>query len=720
MKLTAELRDCSHIVRIDDYAVEEKEEEVGGTLFIRMELLTPLGKYLSDKQMQEEDVRRLGIEICQALEACHRAGILHRDVKPENIFVTAEGSFKLGDFGIARQLEHASTYLTRVGTPFYAAPEVSLANKYDGRADIYSLGLVLYRFLNHNRLPFMEGKRLLTPFDRSRAMERRLGGETLPPPEEASRKTAEIILKACAFRKEERFASAREMGLALQAGSPKAEKKFKNKPVYALIAALLLLPLLFFGWREGGFLRPVKEMSSRIQTSEGTAPSETSYRSEIAAGEETPPPAQTLPLVEGPALTEAAALTETNTPEETLSTLKESSESRERRATQKYTTAATPVPVVRVSPYEDLFEFELNPDNRSYQLIRLKTAETVPYLGDWSGKVPLETLQAGSRRVSEDGEILYNTPQLDVPQDILELPAYYHDFPVTAISAHAFSGCYLLADIIIPETIATLDPYAFAYCKLEGTLQIPGTIKQIGEAAFFRSRIHRVELFAPLAHGKINQNAFTDAKIQSLWLEKGTSEYPLHDILKAVVQAAGSDKPVVELQEMPMGGITAWLGSVDFILPPDSPTVIRDGCLIDTDSGTLLGTSPDFVLPQDGSIKTIASGAIYLYESDLQKRGGVLYIPDQVHTLERMWLSADRSRPLGIYLPHSIEHIEGPFYEPNVTIHYPGSCEEWKQIAKVGYYHWGNIDKADRYYTRIHCSDGIIYNDGTSTQWISD
>ena len=93
----------------------------------------------------------LGRDICEALAVCHRKQLLHRDVKPENIFVDGEGRFKLGDFGIARRLDNPATYLTQVGTPYYMAPEVFSLHSYDGRADIYSLGLVLYRFLNRSR-----------------------------------------------------------------------------------------------------------------------------------------------------------------------------------------------------------------------------------------------------------------------------------------------------------------------------------------------------------------------------------------------------------------------------------------------------------------------------------------------------------------------------------------------------------------------------------------
>lgn len=256
VSLSSGLSDHRNVVRVEDYAVEPRRDGLGATIFIRMELLTPLSVYLSDKTLPEDDVIRLGRDICRALICCHKAGILHRDVKPENIFVDKEGNFKLGDFGIARRIEHASTCLTRVGTPFYAAPEVALSSQYDGRADIYSLGLVLYRLLNHNRLPFMEGKRLLTPADRNMAMERRRSGESLPAPLEASERLADVIRKACAFKPEDRYQTAEEFYEALSGEEKKrALPLWRRKGIAAAALAVIVLGIAGFGWQRGWFAR---------------------------------------------------------------------------------------------------------------------------------------------------------------------------------------------------------------------------------------------------------------------------------------------------------------------------------------------------------------------------------------------------------------------------------------------------------------------------------
>ena len=93
--------------------------------------------------------------MCNALELCEKRGIIHRDIKPDNIFINDNGDYKLGDFGVARQLEKSSTFMSRRGNQAYMAPEVYKGEWYGEKADIYSLGLVLYRLLNNSRIPFM-------------------------------------------------------------------------------------------------------------------------------------------------------------------------------------------------------------------------------------------------------------------------------------------------------------------------------------------------------------------------------------------------------------------------------------------------------------------------------------------------------------------------------------------------------------------------------------
>lgn len=216
IQLMESLKGVQNIVCVEDYKVVEKSDSVGYDIYIRMELLTPFNAYLGGKVMSEDEAIKLGIDICTALEICGQRNIIHRDIKPENIFANDFGYFKLGDFGIARKLENMTGGLSQKGTPNYMAPEVINTGKYDERVDIYSLGIVLYRLMNGNRLPFLnDEKQLLSPTERKAAVERRIGGEALPAPCNASPAMANLVLRACAFDPCDRFANATEMKRAL-------------------------------------------------------------------------------------------------------------------------------------------------------------------------------------------------------------------------------------------------------------------------------------------------------------------------------------------------------------------------------------------------------------------------------------------------------------------------------------------------------------------------
>jgi len=216
--LMSQLRGNSNIVSFEDHQVEKLEDEFGWNIYIRMELLTPLYDYLRDNSMSIRDVIILGIDMCNALEICQKYNIIHRDIKPENIFVSDQGNYKLGDFGIARQLEKTATGLSKKGTLSYMAPEVYKGQAYNSTVDIYSLGLVLYRFLNNNRMPF------LPPYpeqihysDKERANLLRMSGEEFKPPCNAKGRLAEIVMKASAYEARDRYESAYEMRKALEA-----------------------------------------------------------------------------------------------------------------------------------------------------------------------------------------------------------------------------------------------------------------------------------------------------------------------------------------------------------------------------------------------------------------------------------------------------------------------------------------------------------------------
>ena len=214
--LMNKLRGNTNIVSFEDSKVVPKPNGIGYDIFIRMELLDSLTNRMVEKTLSINEVAKLGIDICTALMLCAKYGIIHRDIKPDNIFISPNGDYKLGDFGIARQLEKTATFMSKKGTYNYMAPEVYKGEKYGATCDLYSLGLVMYRLLNKGRLPFLpEAPNPITANDREEALKRRFTGEKLPAPCNADEELSAIVLKACAYDPKDRFASAEAMRTAL-------------------------------------------------------------------------------------------------------------------------------------------------------------------------------------------------------------------------------------------------------------------------------------------------------------------------------------------------------------------------------------------------------------------------------------------------------------------------------------------------------------------------
>ena len=202
----------SHVVSFEDFKVVEYLDEIGWDISIRMEYLTSFMDYCTGKELTEKEVIKLGCDLAMALIYCRKLNIIHRDVKPENIFVSRFGDFKLGDFGIAREQAHTMSNMSKKGTYSYMAPEIYKGEKYDSSIDIYSLGIVLYKLMNHNRLPFLSlDKQLITYRDKETALARRMAGEKMPVPVNASAAFSHIILKACAYEPGKRYRKPEDM-----------------------------------------------------------------------------------------------------------------------------------------------------------------------------------------------------------------------------------------------------------------------------------------------------------------------------------------------------------------------------------------------------------------------------------------------------------------------------------------------------------------------------
>lgn len=221
------LREAKHTARIQHENIVDVFDlgrGEGGDLFFVMEHLT--GQTLSQllqvrERLEVADAVHIGAQIADALDAAHRGGIVHRDLKPANVMLVARGHdpmfVKVLDFGVAKS--HAATEtetaLTRtgvlVGTIEYMAPEQILARKIDGRTDIYSLGVLLYRSITGTN-PFRDA---LMPAMINKHL-------TLTPPSMQSRVPESplaldrVIARCIQKEPEQRYASMAEVSRALR------------------------------------------------------------------------------------------------------------------------------------------------------------------------------------------------------------------------------------------------------------------------------------------------------------------------------------------------------------------------------------------------------------------------------------------------------------------------------------------------------------------------
>ena len=221
--LMYDLKTCENIVGYLDYGFLEISDTDGISyvLTIRMFKYKDLDSIAKSKVLSESDIIKIGMDVCNALEACERKGIMHRDIKPGNIFYAEDkdkGKYLLADFGISRIVEKGDLAHTYQGTWQFAAPEqfdgLTGRNGYDHRVDIYSLGLPLYYLANNQKFPSCNRYR-----------------EEIAPIEGVNPELNRILLKACALSAGNRYSEASEMKTDLQVLYQAVGKKKGTKRV---------------------------------------------------------------------------------------------------------------------------------------------------------------------------------------------------------------------------------------------------------------------------------------------------------------------------------------------------------------------------------------------------------------------------------------------------------------------------------------------------------
>ena len=212
LPLQYSMNNCPNIVKtLTHYVFNDSDsyDDPKLNILVQMEYLNPIVNYLKKEVITENDILKLAIDICSALEYCESRNIVHRDIKPENIFIDNAGNYKLGDFGIAENVNDIKTRSLK-GTLSFVAPEVMNDGEYSFQTDIYSLGIVLYKLMNENMFPFQEHY-VIDADERRKLIDRRITAEPFAVPKNASSKFSKIIMKACAFDKTLRYKNSTEM-----------------------------------------------------------------------------------------------------------------------------------------------------------------------------------------------------------------------------------------------------------------------------------------------------------------------------------------------------------------------------------------------------------------------------------------------------------------------------------------------------------------------------
>src|SRR5215831_3866857 len=196
-----------NILEIFDYSGHDSQSSYIVTEFIDGQTLK---QFLSARELRHPEVAALiAVEVCGALAHAHSVGVLHRDVKPENVMVRKDGLLKLMDFGIAQVLDLERMTVTGqlLGSPAYMAPEIVEGKQLDFRTDVFSVGIMLY-LLATGSLPFT-GK---NPHE----VLRRITEGKFPDPRLVGRGVdqalSRIITRALARRPEDRYPDVGPMG----------------------------------------------------------------------------------------------------------------------------------------------------------------------------------------------------------------------------------------------------------------------------------------------------------------------------------------------------------------------------------------------------------------------------------------------------------------------------------------------------------------------------
>lgn len=531
IKLMTSFRSCPNVVSILDHTICRKKDSVGWDIFIRMELLTPLDRYISSTKPNEAMIIRLGSDICSALSAFSSASpkIVHRDIKPTNIFVSDFGTFKLGDLGSAREILSSCESYTRLASGEFTPPESANSNEYNELSDIYALGLVMYKLANRNLLPFVTSAS--DAQSRREAYEERFSGREIPLPCGVSTELGKIICKACAFRPEDRFRSAGEFSRALSSLHD-GRKSASRAPVGVLISTAVIAaaavgtiilgssrhsepPLVEStpvvsaeadsGAAENSASAGEFTPENSAMTVESTGSAEEAPNTSAAQRETEPPeiPEDSTAVTSGtevtPGQTEAAiiATVPTETTASTTASRKKPGTPASTSRTALVTSAATAATTTTTAPAvssEPEVAVEYTPESAFQYSSSAAGAVITKYVGNY----------------------------LDVV-----IPPYLGGLPVVEIGSDSFSDA-TVRSVNVPEGVAKISDRAFFFCQDMDYIDLPESLQIIGGNAFYGC-LSLTRLYIPANVISIDCLTFGWTSLKEINVASGNSHYASRD-----------------------------------------------------------------------------------------------------------------------------------------------------------------------------------------------
>ena len=203
INMLKKLRNENNVVQMIDFEIVESQESK--KIYILMRKYIPISKYVSSNTVTAKDAVSLILQLSKVLKKCVDKGILHLDVSPKNIYLNENNEILLGDFGSSLLLEDVVRNNSMRGTLDYIAPEVYRNGECSELSDLYSVGLIFYKFFNAGKLPFAESN------SHDVSIYKRLAGTPLPclqyPDDDAEQKINQIVEGTCSFEKKRRFQS---------------------------------------------------------------------------------------------------------------------------------------------------------------------------------------------------------------------------------------------------------------------------------------------------------------------------------------------------------------------------------------------------------------------------------------------------------------------------------------------------------------------------------